>query len=414
MVIIFRCDASLSIGSGHVIRCRTLARELVRFGAEVVFLCRRQPGDLIAILEQEFRVLILPELPLVSCENLDGRNLYSSWLGCSQLQDADQTVDLILSSEFQKIDWVVVDHYGIDAVWENRLTQLLGESFSPQLFVIDDLADRPHQAVLLLDQNFVGTGVHTRYSSFLPTSCRTFLGPYYALLGPEYSRLHALVPARTELQRVLVFFSGVDIHNLTVRALEALMSPELSHLAVDVVLGHQSPHRKTVADLVSRRPLTTLHEPLPSLAALMIRADLAVGACGVTAIERACLGLPSLVVAIAKNQFPFAQALDQAGFLQLLGHESDVHAQHIADALKARLDFSRSANCSIQLTDGFGTARLAMAMLRPTVSITLRFAELRDEALLLHWANDPDVRANSFSHDLISPEDHHRWFEKVW
>ena len=82
--ILIRCDASSLIGSGHVIRCRTLARELHRSGAEVLFFCRQLGGDLIALLENEFRVLALPELPLLSCEGLAGRELYAAWLGCSQ------------------------------------------------------------------------------------------------------------------------------------------------------------------------------------------------------------------------------------------------------------------------------------------------------------------------------------------
>jgi len=48
--ILFRCDASLQIGSGHLMRCRTLARELRHRGAEISFLCRQQPGDLIKLL----------------------------------------------------------------------------------------------------------------------------------------------------------------------------------------------------------------------------------------------------------------------------------------------------------------------------------------------------------------------------
>ena len=82
--ILIRCDASLAIGSGHVMRCRTLARELQRRGASITFLCRRQAGDLIAFLEQDFQVLPLPELPLALCEGLAGRELYGAWLGCSQ------------------------------------------------------------------------------------------------------------------------------------------------------------------------------------------------------------------------------------------------------------------------------------------------------------------------------------------
>ena len=103
-----------------------------------------------------------------------------------------------------------------------------------------------------------------------------------------------------------VFFGGVDPDNLTGRTLEVLLDPALAHLAVDV-LGRQSPHRQSVADLVAQRPFTTLHGPLPSLAGLIARADLAIGAGGATTWERACLKLPSLVVAIAENQAPFAE-----------------------------------------------------------------------------------------------------------
>ena len=45
-----------------MMRCRTLGRELQRRGTYVVFVCRRQSGDLIGLLEQDFSVLPLPEL----------------------------------------------------------------------------------------------------------------------------------------------------------------------------------------------------------------------------------------------------------------------------------------------------------------------------------------------------------------
>ena len=410
--VLFRCDASLLIGSGHVIRCRTLARELARGGIDVVFVCRRQPGDLIDLLAQEFRVLILPEQSLWPCGELNGRALYGSWLGCSQELDADQCSSVIAASGLQSIAWMVVDHYGIDSVWETQLLEKLGSGFSFKLLAIDDLADRPHQADLLLDQNFVGAEPEQRYTGLLPEQCRTFLGPHYALLGSEYARLHALVPDRTELQRVLVFFGGVDLDNLTGRALQALMTPEFAHVAVDVVLGHQSPHREVVAEMVTRRPLCNLHDSLPSLAGLIARADLAIGACGSTAWERACLGLPTLVVALAANQLPFAEALDEAGYLSFLGDAAKVDVGQLVDALKARLAGQWPPERSIELTDGFGASRLALAMLGSRGPISLRRVDSRDEALLLKWANDPEVRANSFSHDSISPADHHKWFHK--
>jgi UDP-2,4-diacetamido-2,4,6-trideoxy-beta-L-altropyranose hydrolase len=409
--IIFRCDASLSIGSGHVMRCRTLARELHRRGGSITFLCRRQPGDLIKLLEQEFPVLPLPELPLAADVGLQGRDLYGAWLGSSQEQDAADCLQALAHAGIRSASWLVVDHYGLDASWEDQLLAGLAGDAAPQLLVIDDLADRPHKVDLLLDQNFFGTVTETRYAGLVPEHCCQLLGPHYALLGPEYAQLHPLVPPRTELRRVLVFFGGVDPSNLTGRALEALLAPELAHLAVDVVLGLQSPHRQAVAELVARRPHTTLHNPLPSLAALIARADLALGAGGATTWERACLGLPSLVVAIADNQLPFPVALDQVGAIQLLGDAASVSAEQIFQALLAALQRPWPRACGHGLTDGFGAARVTTALLGLRPQLQLRPATAADRALLLRWASDPMVRANSFSPELFALADHHRWFQ---
>ncbi len=414
--ILIRADASLTIGSGHVMRCRTLARELQRRGAAITFLSRRQPGDLISMLEQEFPVLALPQLPLTATQTsegqpLQGRELYGAWLGCSQNQDAADCLQALALAGIRGASWLVVDHYGLDATWETQLLGGLAGDAVPRLLVIDDLADRAHQADLLLDQNFFGEATDARYAGLVPEHCRQLLGPHYALLGPHYAQLHPLVPPRTELRRLLVFFGGVDPANLTGRALEALLAPELAHLAVDVVLGLQSPHRQAVAELVARRPHTTLHDPLPSLAGLIVRADLAIGAGGATTWERACLGLPSLVVAIADNQLPFAVALDQVGAIQLLGDAASVTVEQIVQALLAALPGAWPRACGHGLTDGWGAARVATALLGLKPPLQLRPATVADEALLLRWANDPYARANSFSPAPISPADHQRWFQ---
>lgn len=409
--ILFRCDASLLIGSGHVMRCRTLARELQRRGAQIRFLCRRQPGDLIELLEQEFEVLALPEQQLSTCQGLEGRDLYLAWLGCTQDIDSADCFKALAQCGINSANWLVVDHYGLDACWEAQmLAGVWSSATPPQLLVIDDLSDRPHQADLLLDQNFFGEDTYLRYQVLVPPHCRQLLGPYYALLGPEYSQLHPVVPSRNRLQRVLIFFGGVDSFNLTGRALEALLDPIFNDLSVDVVLGQQCPHRLEIEKLVACRPYTTLHEPLSSLAGLIARADLAIGAGGGTTWERICLALPSLVVVLAENQLPFVQCLDQAGHLQLLGEEANVTVDHIRAALSGKLAEHSVSQKTNPVSDGYGVQRLMMAMFGPQEKISLRPALASDESLVLHWANDPLVRANSFSMKPIDPVDHHYWF----
>ena len=409
--ILFRCDASLSIGSGHVIRCRTLARVLQQRGAEITFLCRHQSGDLICLLKQEFHVLSLLKRPLTNCEGLEGRKLYAAWLGCTQDQDAEECLTLIAQAATSKINWLVVDHYGIDSVWEERVIAGLNGEHSIKLLAIDDLADRQHRADVLLDQNFFGNDTEKRYSGLLPDHCRQLLGPHYALLGPEYAHLHPLVPQRSELRRVLVFFGGVDPMNLTSRSLEALMSPDLASLAVDVVLGMQSTNRQEVEELTAQRPNTTLHDPLPSLAGLIARADLAIGAGGSTTWERACLGLPSIVVAIASNQLPFAQALHQEGELRLLGSDKSVGSEQIRHAITESLEKIHIQSSGQRLTDGWGAERLSIALLGIQSNLRLKPASSLDESLLLRWANDPQVRQNSKTPQPIKSRNHTNWFK---
>jgi UDP-2,4-diacetamido-2,4,6-trideoxy-beta-L-altropyranose hydrolase len=373
--ILFRVDASVTIGSGHVMRCRTLAREMRRRGANITFLCRRQRGDMIALLGREFTVLALPERPLSATQTsaglpLAGRDLYSAWLGCRQEVDVADCLEALHQEDVKVPSWLVVDHYGLDAAWETQIIESLAGRTQPRLLAIDDLADRAHSADLLLDQNFFGDATTQRYRGRLTKHCRQLLGPQYALLGDEYSQLHPFAPIRTELARILVFFGGGDLHNLTSKALKALMIPELDNLAVDVVLGHQMQNNIEVEDLVSKRMHTTLHHNLPSLSALILRADLSIGAGGSTTWERMCLGLPSISFPIALNQIDSCMNLSK--HLCSPWMNSDPHLE-VADISRMILDCLRNPKILQQhsaraysLCDGKGVSRVVDEIKRCT------------------------------------------------
>ena len=78
--------------------------------------------------------------------------------------------------------------------------------------------------------------------------------------------------------------------------------------------------------LVAKRPHTTLHGPQPSLAGLIARADLAIGAGGATTWERACLGLPTLMAPIAHNQFHVAKAMSKSTGIAIVNFEKSDEA----------------------------------------------------------------------------------------
>ena len=423
--VVFRCDASLQIGSGHVMRCRALARGLRRRGAEIVFLCRPQPGDLIALLELEFRVLLLPAFSpdATGLEKDDsfvsGRKLYSSWLGVSEEQDAQDSLAVLREqAQLPTPAWMVVDHYALGACWHKRLQEglQLAHGTAPKILVLDDLADRHHQASVLMDANRLDSTAPDPYRDLLPGDCNTLLGPAYALLDPLYPQLQPLLPTRVKIDRVLVFFGGTDAANHAAVALDALSHARLRHLAVDVVLGIAAPHFVDLQRRVIQRPNTSLHVGLPSLAGLMARADLALGAAGTASWERTCLGLPSLVVPVAENQVQGARALVAAGVARCLNLEAvldpvamlQVALLEILDAPDALHAMSEAC---LQLGDGRGVARVVGALLGPAPGLRLRAAGSADLWLFHWWVSDPQVRSQSFNRDPISPEQHCRWFK---
>lgn len=332
MKIVFRADASLVIGTGHVMRCLTLADALRSRGGRCSFVCRAHPGHLLDLIRARgHEAHALPFDHEISTSRTGALHDHADWLGADWAMDAQQT-QAILAGEHE-VDWLVVDHYALDVRWERVL-----KPRSRHLMVIDDLADRPHDCDLLLDQNWVGAGSGMRYAGLVPDKCKTLLGPRYALLNPEYEQLRASMSERDGLiHRVLVFMGGADPSNQTSKALEALMHPALQSLAVDVVVGVNHPDPKQVRMSAARRPATTFHQGIPSLARLMAEADIMIGAGGSTTWERMCLGLPAIVIGIAQNQLDICRALRAAGFIRFLGEMNMVTVANIITALQAGL-----------------------------------------------------------------------------
>jgi UDP-2,4-diacetamido-2,4,6-trideoxy-beta-L-altropyranose hydrolase len=235
--IVFRVDASFQIGSGHVARCLTLADRLRDDGAKCRFIHRLHPGHLVDVIRA--RGYAVAELPAPS-QFASG---YQQWLGTSQHQDASETIAALAG---ESADWLVVDHYGLDAHWEQAL-----RPHAVNIAVLDDLADRPHDCDLLVDQNYQPDG-ERRYDGLLPERSRRLCGTRYALLRREYAAARRTVgPRRGPVSRVLVFYGGVDAHNETGRALRALSRPGLDHIFVDVVVGAKNPHRRALLELAA-------------------------------------------------------------------------------------------------------------------------------------------------------------------
>ncbi|MEQ5868862.1 UDP-2,4-diacetamido-2,4,6-trideoxy-beta-L-altropyranose hydrolase [Sagittula sp. NFXS13] len=358
--IVIRADASRDIGTGHVMRCLTLAEQLRRTGYAVRFVSRDLPGHLGARIQAEgFKLTLLPA-PTGAPFSPDGP-AHAVWAGVPWQVDADQTRAVM---EATSPAWLIVDHYAFDVRWQKAtLTQ------GTRLMVWDDLADRTHACDLLLDQNLGRTA--DAYAGLVPTGCRILAGPQFAVLRPEFAavRPQALEARKgRDLRRITVSMGGVDLPNATGQVLSVLAQTRAAHdLEIEVILGSRAPAIDAVRTQAEAMPQTVeVAVDVTDMAARMARADLAIGAVGGTTWERCTLGLPSLLLTIAENQHPAAQKIHDAGAAWLLGDISDPDwGAELARRLGASDRAARMrvmADTCARLYDGSGVARVLAAL----------------------------------------------------
>lgn len=418
MNVAFRVDASRQIGSGHVMRCLTLADALTTHGARCLFISREHEGALFApVRERGHSLVALPVVESKGGSLNEIRLAHDAWLGADWRQDAAETREALGAVSF---DWLIVDHYALDARWERALRPACNS-----LMAIDDLADRTHDCDLLLDQNLGRSA--TDYAALVPKSTLVLTGPRYALLRPEFGSLRAESLARRtdpELRNILVTMGGVDPDNVTERVLEALEESALPELvSVTVVMGSGAPWLESVRARAARaRRRISVHSDVKNMARLMTDCDLAIGAAGSTSWERCCLGAPSIVIVLAENQAGIATALAAHG-AALYGGDKE-QGPVVAAQAALRLSQDKAALKSLGKTgssicDGEGARRISEELIRMTAdhessgflkTLTLRRVGEADRTVLLSWRNDADARRNSRQTAVVSEGEHNRWF----
>ncbi len=284
---------------------------------------------------------------------------HASWLGASLDEDATECLDILKGL---KTDWLVVDHYAIDATWHQRLRGTVGH-----IMAIDDLADREHCCDVLLDQN-LGREVE-EYKAMVPEKCIVLAGPKYALLRPEFANLRRRVRIRdlnVDGLKLMVSMGGVDIGNSTGAVLNALAIANLETIrSIDVVMGRDAPWLSEVQRVAVDMPCpTTVSTGVSDMGVRMLQADLAIGAAGSTSWERCCLGLPAIIVVLAPNQRPGALSLNAQGCALVIENAQDIFAQLplLMNQILGERQIQKMSFAASGITDGQGANHVIHAM----------------------------------------------------
>ena len=402
--VLFRVDASLAIGIGHVMRCLTLAQVLKENGVNVEFICRKHKGNLIdKIYAKGF---IVHELELLEEIKVDNILTHSSWLGVTQQQDADDCINILKAEKF---DWFIVDHYALDEQWQKRL-----KPYYEKLMVIDDLADRKHQCDILLDQTFGRQ--QEDYLVWITGGCELLLGSKYVLLRSEFSKWRSYSIGRRsslELKKLLINMGGVDIDNITEKVLDELKICNLSNdFHITVVMGGSAPYLENVRSKAITMPYKTeVKVDVDNMAEIMANSDIAIGAAGSTTWERCCLGLPTIQIVIAKNQLFLAETLAQYNVVKLVKE-----IKEITFLLEKSSEWMKNVGSSaLEICDGMGSYKVFNKMTDYKI-ILEEFGEVnlcnyvnlneKDKILALSMRNHPEINRWMYNQDSIPKATH--------
>ena len=313
MNVLVRVDASKALGGGHVMRQLALAMALRDSGAQVRFACRAGDGMASRLVKAQGFAVQLLEMGL-------------------------EDVEATRRAAAGAVDWLVVDQYELAAPWERNARR-----FARRILVVDDLANRPHDADLLVDQNYYA-GLERRYAGLVPETCERLLGPAYALLRPEFAAARAQVNRDGPVRRILVSFGATDPLGQTSVALEGIRRLKAQKLEIDVPDGSDR------------------------MAQLMAAADLAIGSGGVSTNERLCLGLPAAVVATHPFQETSARDVAAIGAHRYLGPaaalDADGYARVVSELMSQPTALRRMSEEGMRRVDGLGARRVADRMLR--------------------------------------------------
>ena len=459
MQFLIRADASLQIGSGHIMRCLTLAQQLRQHNHHITFITRAHQGHLAdTIRRQGFDCILLPlpssetpfapsqrqPCPFVQISDLGIKGHaaaqrarlktqappHAAWLATSQAQDLADCAPHIRALA---PDWIICDHYALSAPWHTA-AHTISRS---KIMVIDDLHDRAHDADLLLDQNHAHTA--RDYTPLVPPSCHILAGTRYALLRDEFTQHRPAslqrravlrqpetqLPQNQNTQTILINLGGVDKDNYTLAVLHALsdyVSGSLkthSHqpppIRATIIMGATAPHLASVQRYAATAPYPSqVIANAPNMAEFMTQATWAIGAAGSTSWERCALGVPTLLLTIADNQRPIAAQLQSAGAALAL-EASQIHSPAFQAALAHLMqpeNQHRLSQAAAQLCDAHGAERVAQHLAQITAhpQAQLRPATAADCHLIHTWRNHPSIRTMMFNPNPIPLPQHQTWF----
>ncbi len=297
-MIWIRADANKEIGSGHIMRCLSVATELKKRGEHVTFVVADEAA--VALLEQkgqEYYVL-----------HSDYRDMES---------ELPKLRELFMQ---EKPDVILVDSYFATNHYLEQLNVYAKTAY------MDDMFKVPYPVDVVINYNVYGDllpyeeHAHPRNKAFL-------LGCSYVPLREEFQNAalqneteQVLRQVREQVQNVLITTGGSDKYNLAGQVLGAVLSEEKTKtLQYHVVSGAFNGHLPVLKTLEAEYENVHIHTNVTNMSELMQKCDVAISAAGSTMYELCAVGVPTLCFSFVDNQERMVQTFVDKGLVHFGG-----------------------------------------------------------------------------------------------
>lgn len=305
--VVIRADAFQTSGSGHIIRCLSLAYYLVD-KVSVFFICRSISDNLYdKILQMGCQVIIIPT-------NEKGRGYYYKKFSVTEIRDAIETIGAI--KNLGRISCMIVDHYELTAIWEKRISK-----YVDKIFVMDDTADNQHFCQYLLHEDYTPL-IEKKYKGLILNNCKLFLGPRYFLFRQEFFDIKIKEKAKV-VRKILVTFGGSDPACATEIVVKAIKKLDDLAIKVYVVIGGGNIRYQDIIDLCINDKRFVCLKNIDYMAKLINEVDMVISAIGITAWECCFLETPMLGIATSYSQRVWAESLNDDSLYVYLGIVDD-------------------------------------------------------------------------------------------
>ena len=411
--IAIRVDASKNIGGGHFRRCLTLAKEAQRKGHFVIFISTQLPEREIHLLKKSNLLYENILFEKNKKQIIDGnikykQNFYKNWLKLPILDDAKRTSKTL--EQFQP-NWIIFDHYGLDIEWVNKIRKKHNNCF---FLAIDDLDNRNLGSDFLLDQ----TSIINKKRNF--KSPGILVGPRFALLSNEFNKLRKkslqerlkrqLVSLKNKSFYILISLGLYDNKKLLPTLVNTLS--KLDKINIIVATSSECQTLTELKEISKKYENTSLILDSENIAELMLRADICIGASGMSMWERCCMGLPSLTITIANNQKKITKETSNLNISQELSIGTIKDKKKLTDVVSNLIYSPKKLQMlsknSSKICDGLGAIKVVNFL-----EAKLKKVEVSDSKRLFSWRNKKFIRENSLNKKKIEEKSHRLWIKNT-